>query len=312
MDWLGLKVPEPMYSFGLYCEDDEDEIHRRLFDILRHYGKTFRDLEGRVRFISRVGEENEMVTFRGRDRDTAKAVRTSLFNQVEDEVENWGHQLIILDTAADVFAGNENIRPQVRAFVTQIRRLALINNGGVVLNSHPSKSAMADGSGFSGSTAWNGSVRNRLYLTAKKQKTGEDEAEQQQTNERVLKVMKSNYGPFGAKIPCRWEQGCFVNSDGTSPGSVLDRIEVRVKLLQAARYLVERGTFVAAAHQTRASLTALAQGLPSCKGYSFQALTAAQEALEREGKLVIVELGPQSKRRRYIRPDDARYPGEDS
>ena len=146
-DWLGLQMPGKINSFAFYCEDDEEEIHRRLFDILRQSQSSFSDLGGRVRFISRVGEENEMVVFKGY-KDSAKATRTALFHQVEDEVKDWGAQIVIIDTAADAFAGNENIRPQVRAFVNLVRRLALINNGGVILNSHPSKSAMQDGSGF--------------------------------------------------------------------------------------------------------------------------------------------------------------------
>ena len=34
-------------------------------------------------------------------------------------------QLVVIDTAADTFAGNENIRPQVRQFITLLTRLAI-------------------------------------------------------------------------------------------------------------------------------------------------------------------------------------------
>src|ERR1700704_2954204 len=34
-DWLGLQMPCKLNSFAFYCEDDEEEIHRRLYDILR-------------------------------------------------------------------------------------------------------------------------------------------------------------------------------------------------------------------------------------------------------------------------------------
>ncbi len=304
--WLGLDVPQ-MCSFGYYCEDDEEEIHRRLWDVCRYFGCTFKDLDGRVRFVSRVGEENELVVFRG-FKDSSKPVRTPLFQQVEDEVKQWGSQLVIIDTAADAFAGNENIRPQVRAFVNMVRRLALINNGGVILNSHPSKSAMADGSGFSGSTAWNGSVRNRLYLTRPKAK-GEEGEDEGPTNDRILKVMKSNYGPFGEKIDCRWEKGVFVRT-GAGPGSMIDKLEDNAKAMKAADYLIKNGAMLAADTRTRTSFVTAMRGLPSCRDFSFNHACNTQARLIETGQLVLVEIGPKSKRRTYIRPTYLTYPGE--
>lgn len=304
-DWLGLQMPAPMNSFAFYCEDDRDEIHRRLFDILRQNQCSFADLRGRVRFISRVGLENELVTFSGY-KDTAKAKRTALFHSIEDEIKDWGAQLIVIDTAADAFAGNENIRPQVRAFVNLMRRLALVNNGGVILNSHPSKSSMTDGSGFSGSTAWNGSVRNRLYLTRPKQKDEDDEGP---TDDRVLKVMKSNYGPFGEQIKCRWEKGVFVRTD-KAPGSMLDRLEIDVRILKAAEYLIGNGNRLAAAHKSRSSFACLINSLPSCRDLSFGLLVKAQDRLLADKKLVRVTIGPPSDRVVCLRPPHMHYAGE--
>lgn len=309
VDWLGVPIRGPIQSFAMYCEDDDDELDRRFGSICEHYGVEFSAVADYVRYMSRVGEANEMVTFRGRGDDVTPR-RTALFSQIEDEVSAWGAQLVIVDTAADTFLGNENIRPQVRHFVNQIRRLSLPNNGGVILTAHPSKSSMVDGSGFSGSTAWNGSVRNRLYLTHQKRRgSDEDEDEQQQTDDRVLKIMKSNYGPFGERIKCRWDKGVFVRTD-VGNGSLIDRLDAKSKLLDAARYLISRGAFLAALHGTSASLSSKARTLPSCKPLSFGILQTAQQALEDEGRLVVVEIGPKTKRRKYIRPVDCKYSGE--
>lgn len=305
VDWMGLPIREPMQSFALYCEDDEDEIHRRAYDICRHYGVSFRDLGGLVNFVCRVGETSELIEFKGY-KDSAKPVRTSLFDQIEEHVREYRSKLVIIDTISDAFAGNENIRPQVRAFVTMARRLALINSGGVILNAHPSKASMSDGSGFSGSTAWNGSVRNRLYLTVPKKDPNEEEGP---TDERVLKIMKSNYGPFGEKINCRWEKGVFVRTD-KAPGSMLDRLEMDARILKATEYLISNGNRLAAAHKTRSSFACLINGLPSCRDLSFGALIKAQDRLVADGKLVKVELGPPTKRVVCLRPPHMHYPGE--
>ncbi len=308
MDWMGLPIKAPIQSFAMYCEDDDDELDRRFAAICAHYGVEFRDVAENVRYASRVGMENELVTFRGRG-DDARPNRTALFGQVEEEVDTWGAQLIIIDTAADTFLGNENIRPQVRAFINQIRRLSIKNNGGVILTAHPSKSAMVDGSGFSGSTAWNGSVRNRLYLTKPKERPDEEE-ETGPTDDRVLKIMKSNYGPFGEKIKCRWEKGVFIRTDAGTGNSIIDRLAVRAALLEACRYLVSHGTFCVAGDGTRGSLTALVRKLPSCKNFGFSALVAARDGLVKDGLLVHVPMGPKTKTRLCIRPAGMLFPGE--
>ncbi|HEY1806034.1 MAG TPA: AAA family ATPase [Terracidiphilus sp.] len=308
-DWLGLPIKEKVTSLAVYCEDDEDELHRRYADICKFYGCEFSDLEGRVLYLCGVGEDNnELVAFRGKG-DYGKATKTSLFLQLMEIIKDYGVQMTILDTISDVFAGNENIRYQVKAFVTMIRSFALINNGGVVMTSHPSKSAMIDGSGFSGSTAWNGAVRNRLYLTAKR--TKDEEGDDTPSDDRVLKIMKSNYGPFGQKIKIRWKDGSFICTDFTSSGgSIVDKIDAKSRLMEAAAYLVKNGSFVVAVPNTRGSLTALARQLPSCKMLSFGALQSAQDALINEGRLVVVEIGTKSRRRRCVRPVDCRYPDE--
>jgi RecA-family ATPase len=309
--WMGIELPQSMPSFGFYCEDDDEELHRRLYDICRHYGCEFRDLEGMVRFTSRVGEQNELMTFWGRNDDGGK--RTSLLTQIEDDVRMCGARLIIIDTVADTFAGNENIRPQVRAFITALRRLALINNGGVIVTAHPSVSGLADGSGRSGSTGWNGSVRSRIYFYKPKNPDKDIDGEDEPTNERVLKTMKSNYGPAGEKMRCQWEHGVFVRTDlAASAGNIFDRLDQERKILDAATYLVTNGSMLASDHNAKTSLNSLARKLPTCRQISWSAAAAAQDRLVAAGKLVKVELGPKSRRRLYIRPAHLRYPGEDS
>jgi RecA-family ATPase len=307
--WMGIEMPAGVSSFGFYCEDDEDELHRRLYDICRHYQCSFADLGDRVRFVSRVGESNELMTFFGRG-DQGK--RTVLLDQLEEEVKLWGHQLIILDTVADIFMGNENIRPQVRAFITAIRRLAIINAGGVILTAHPSRAGLADGSGLSGSTGWNGSVRSRIYFTKPKSADRDVDGEEEPTNDRVLKTMKSNYGPAGDKMRVKWQEGVFVRTDLASAGaSMFDRIEVDRQILEAATYMVSRGSLLAADPNARSSLAVLARNLPTCKHIAWKDAIGAQERLIQQGRLEIVEMGPPSKRRVYVRPAHQRYPGEE-
>jgi RecA-family ATPase len=115
-------------------------------------------------------------------------------------------RLILLDNSADIFGGNENDRAQVRQFIGLLRGLAIASGAAILLTSHPSLTGMNTGSGLSGSTAWNASVRSRLYL--KRAATEKDE--EPDPDLRVVEVMKANYGPVGETITVRWKDGLFL------------------------------------------------------------------------------------------------------
>src|SRR6202008_3520491 len=116
-------------------------------------------------------------------------------------VEDLGPALVVYDTLADLFAGNENSRPQARQFVQMLRGLALRTRSPALLLSHPSLTGLSSGTGTSGSTAWSNSARSRLYLEY--QNEGDPDV-------RILKTMKSNYARIGAEIRLRWHNGIFV------------------------------------------------------------------------------------------------------
>ena len=135
-------------------------------------------------------------------------------------------KLIVLDNAADIYGGNENDRAQVRQFIGILRGLAIAAGAGVLLTSHPSLTGISTGTGLSGSTAWNASVRSRLYF--KRAVTEKDE--EPDPDLRVLEVMKSNYGPVGETINLRWKNGLFLPVSGVTN---LDKLAVE----QAAEHL---------------------------------------------------------------------------
>src|SRR5262245_16513045 len=48
--------PEPGPALVVACEDDADELHRRLDAIARHYGANFTDL-GKLHIVSLAGQD---------------------------------------------------------------------------------------------------------------------------------------------------------------------------------------------------------------------------------------------------------------
>ena len=144
--WLGQQVRR-CNSLLLFCEDDLDEMHRRQDDINRYFGCTFSDLTA-MRWLPRLGADNALMTFDGRPH------RTPLFNELLHIAKEHNARLIITDTLADVFAGNESDRGQARTFAqAALGLLARETQGTVVALAHPSRWGINSGSGESGSTA---------------------------------------------------------------------------------------------------------------------------------------------------------------
>lgn len=78
-----------------------------------------------------------------------------------------GAQFIVIDNASDAMDANENSRSHVRTFIRGLASVAIEQDASVLLLSHLDKTAVrlgAAGSSYSGSTAWNASVRSRLAL----------------------------------------------------------------------------------------------------------------------------------------------------
>jgi RecA-family ATPase len=209
-DWLnGLPTPGP--ALVMCCEDDADELHRRLDRIVEHYsstfGATYAEL-GDMHLLSLAGQDAVLAA----PNRNGLMQATKLFGRIHEAACDLRPRLIVLDNSADVFAGNENDRAQVRQFVTLLRDLAISANAGLLLTSHPSLTGISTGTGLSGSTAWNASVRSRLYF--KRAKTEKDE--EPDPDLRVLEVMKSNYGPVGETVTVRWKEGLFLPVGGVS------------------------------------------------------------------------------------------------
>jgi AAA domain len=157
--WLG-KVTEPGPAIYLGAEDEESELHRRLANIVAHHDATFADaIAGGLHMLSYAGQDAVL----GVPNARGIIEPTPLFKHLREAALDIRPKSITIDTVADVFAGNENDRSQVRQFVGMLRGLAIEANAALAILAHPSLSGISSGSGLSGSTAWHNSVRARAF-----------------------------------------------------------------------------------------------------------------------------------------------------
>ncbi|GAB4165598.1 MAG: hypothetical protein Tsb006_5110 [Rickettsiaceae bacterium] len=200
--FLGKEV-EPARVYAVMCEDDYSEIWRRQAAINSHYMVNMRDLTN-IRIVSRVGKNNLLVDFA--NNNTAR--QTEFYTNLLSDITNHKPDLVVLDTAADMFGGNENNRLQVRQFIQSVcGHIARSTGSAVLLCAHPSENGMQRGSGSCGSTAWNNTVRSRWYL---KYEEGKAKDQKYENNKRILSRVKSNYSAIGEDVSLTWQDGIFI------------------------------------------------------------------------------------------------------
>ena len=191
----------------------------------------------------------------------------------------------MIDPSADVFGGDEINRAQVRKFVSMLRTLAMEIDCAVLLLSHPSLTGMNSGTGTSGSTAWNNSVRSRLYLEVTSPET------------RVLRLVKANHGKVGETIEMRWNDGVYDLDSGPDPvvatlvNSTVDKLFLELLAIftaQCQNVGIITGTTYAPAKMAKH---------PKAKGYSKDQLAASMQRLLDSGCIKVVTEGSPSRQR---------------
>jgi RecA-family ATPase len=214
--WLGLPVRR-CNSLLLFCEDDLEEMHRRQEDINRHYGCAFADL-GAMRWLPRLGEDNVLMTFEG-----GRAIHTRLMEMLLSAAREHDAGLIITDTLADVFSGNENDRGQARLFAqSALGRIAREIGAASLTLAHPSLAGLANSSTGSGSTGWKGTFRSQLYVESPKAEEGEPP----EPDIRFVRRAKANFARRDETIEIRWKDGVFVPANAPMTG-IIASIEKR-------------------------------------------------------------------------------------
>lgn len=290
--WAGRPVSSGPCLY-LSAEDDTDELHRRLVDIAASASISLADLD-RLTIAPLAGENAMLAAPEGKGNVLKE---TPLYKALDAYIRDEQPILLILDTLADMFGGEENQRAQARQFIGLLRRLCVQHGVTVLTLAHPSLAGMASGTGSSGSTAWNNSVRSRLYLDRVKSSDGiEDDPDV-----RVLKTVKANYGRTGQEIRLRWQAGAFSANAATTDSFTVLAVQSkadRVFLSLLAAYTEEgRPVSAATGHGYAPALFARDN---RAEGVGKSGFIAAMNRLFAAGKIENVETGPPSRRVRRI------------
>lgn len=285
-DWLGCIV-EAGPALFLSCEEPEANVRDRVERICRHRHIDPHAIED----LHLHFPDLEATWLATADR-LGKVTKTALLLQVEAWMGAHRPILVVIDSIAAVFDGEAIARRQVRSFLAMLRKIARENETAIVLLDHPSVRGLADGSGTANSVDWRNSVRAMLHLS---------DADKNDPDLRELEVKKSNYGRAGEKTKLRWNGLTFVTATSAESSSYRaaaerDVDELFLKLLDKR---IAQGRPIRP-NSGRGSAPFELAGDPEANGISAEAFRVAMERLFTARRIVSVETGPASRRRKHI------------
>jgi hypothetical protein len=219
-------IPQPQRVLMWMCEDDHDEIWRRQIAICSLFGIAMADLKDKLIIEPRLGRENSLfVPVYG------TPTWTPLREELAEQVKDYRAEVVILDNIGQTYGCSENDRHAVTVYVNGCGSIA----PAVLLLGHPAK---AQGSEFSGSTAWENAVRMRWYLgtTLPDQEPAKEETEEPDQSVRFLAKRKTNYTTRDyRKMTC---QNGVISIEGQAPGSVAGPYMAAESAASAERFVV--------------------------------------------------------------------------
>jgi RecA-family ATPase len=294
-DWLGAVIDEPGPAIFFTGEEDRDEIQRRMAAINDHTRREFAELSD-FHFISLPGQD-AVLGATGKD-GIVRA--TPLLNRLAETAKRIRPKLIAIEAAADVFAGNENNRAEVRQFSQIMRHLAICADAAVVLVQHPSVAGLIEGNGRSGSTGWRNSFRSQLNFARLRPGKGDGDDDMTAGDLRTLTVGKTNYGPEGERVTLRWQRGVFV-PEGSAPSldklaAEADTDAVFMRLLQTA---ITQGRNVSPS-KSPSYAPAVFEKMAGANGIKSRAFAASMERLLATAKIKIEKHGSKERQRSHL------------
>lgn len=183
------------------CEDDHDQLWRRQDAICRSMHSDFAALDN-LSIDARYGMDNTLMTT-----EFGAPVWTPAYGLLGEEINDLNIDVLALDNIGHAFGANENVRHDVTLFINGICGLVTGRKFCPIILGHPAKIA---GSEYSGSTAWENSVRMRWYLDDKMPDSKPDPDDAPDPNMRILSKRKTNYTVHDY-IKFRFDQGVLVH-----------------------------------------------------------------------------------------------------
>lgn len=274
------------------AEDGRKRLTRRLRNIMELFDYD----EDRLRANLRVIDASELDPLYG---ETVEQTRFAKllgprvdFVNLQQMVDAFDPQLVIIDGASDTFDGNEIARREVRAFIKLLRRVHPHRKIGVLLLVHIDRASArgiaSNDEGYAGSAQWHNSCRRRMFLQVKTEKDSDGEVIGETF---LLRVMKNQDGSPDPDMELHRGQSGLWQVAITFAGNLAEKDEADngEALLKLIAEHYERGCYMSTslAPQATTGVYATLRDAPGFpRGLPRKRVEALVRQMERDGLLV--------------------------
>lgn len=283
---LGHEYIEPLGARRVLMwagEDDESELWRRQVQISSWMQQPLSALTERCYLHSYAGDDVTLLA-----PVFGALAPTPMLEELRQQVADYRAEVVILDNVARLFGGSENDRHQVTTFCAVLQGACA--PAAVLLLGHPAK---AVGSEYSGSTAWEGAVRARLYLSDRPpdQEKDDDDAS---IDDRVryLARRKANYSPLDIRRLSLLDGGVLMPAAAeVAPGSGPRGEFLKDVVERTVRTLAQRDIYGMASTASANYLPKLARQYGLLETATERTFAKAMREMLLAGKLTKKEVG---------------------
>jgi RecA-family ATPase len=192
-------------------EETNEEIARRIENILRHLHKSFKDVPN-LHWQSFVNEPKYIAVVNPR---TGMVERTRFYDELELTIADGKYAYVGIENTAQVFCGSEIDRTTVQAFGSVGTRLAHNTGAAIEMLQHVSLSGQSTGRLSSGSTQWENSCRFRSSIA----KPTSDDGKTEIKDRRIFRFHKTNYSKENEGIKLKVDDTGYLLLD-MGPGGI--------------------------------------------------------------------------------------------
>jgi hypothetical protein len=278
---------ERVRCFGNFCEDPDDHLINRQFDINAALGIDMLDFDDRYFWRSAAADDCTLATFQ-----YGEMKLTAEWDRLWREVEYQRSELVVIDTAGAVFQGNHFLKERVTPFMRALQAKAIEGCGGaglaIVLSSHPPTGNVAKG--YSGDSAWLASARAAFSL---ERPADYDRLTNTPANELVLRGIGANYTGGRSIDRLRWSGGVLVVDEEQPMPRRTDTAVTREimdeEMLRGLALSRDHGESVPADWHRQGSMQRRYRATFDRRA-AWNDLNASFERLARSGKIVLVRV----------------------
>jgi RecA-family ATPase len=272
-------------------EDDADELHRRQLAIAKWLGVELSAFADRLTLLAYDREEVELAAL-----SDQRLIETPMLRQLREQIGDYRVDLVLLDPISRIYGGNENDRHQVAQFMAMLSRAGAATKAAIVVVGHPGK---ASGSEYSGSTAWEGAVRARLFLGRTLPDAAQDEQEgADDDGVRYLCRRKANYSARDWRR-LTFRNGVMVPDQAPEPAATHPRADGEYAcdvVTRAVRKLAEMSEHGVASSNSPKYLPRLARDYKLLERLSEKQFAVTMRTMRADGRLVVKQVGMYSNR----------------